>query len=52
MLESMIKNEKWTMRPWKETLKDALSGWTMYIPGVSSSVLLILLPICASLPAD
>ena len=39
MLESMIKNEKWTMRPWKETLKDALSGWTMYIPGVSSSVL-------------
>lgn len=37
MLDSMIKNKTWSMRPWKDSLKDALSGWTMYIPGVSSS---------------
>jgi hypothetical protein len=37
MIKIMIDNKKWTMKPWKATMDNTLSGWTMYIPGVSSS---------------
>jgi hypothetical protein len=37
MLDTMVKEEKWTFRLWKGVIEDQLSSWLMYIPGVSGS---------------
>ena len=37
MLEKMVSVPQWTFRPWRETMDNQLSSWTMYIPGVGSS---------------
>ena len=34
MMESMLSNEKWSLRPWKKTLEDQLGSWLMYVPGM------------------
>lgn len=37
MITEMSSTPKWTLRPWKASLEKQLSGWTMYLPGVSNS---------------
>lgn len=37
MVQQMSSTANWTLRPWRATIEAQLSGWTMYIPGVSSS---------------
>lgn len=37
MIANMSESPKWTLKDWKDTFESQLSGWKMYIPGVSSS---------------
>jgi hypothetical protein len=37
MMESMLSNEKWSLRPWKKTLEDQLGSWLMYVPGMKNT---------------
>ena len=37
MLDMMASAQKWSIRPWKESMESQLGSWSMYIPGVSSS---------------
>ena len=37
MIDLMIKNNDWSLRPWKQVMEDQLSSWLMYIPGMSNS---------------
>jgi hypothetical protein len=37
VLDLMTKNKKWTYRLWQQTIKNQLSSWTMYVPGVGST---------------
>lgn len=37
MMDLMVTNQKWTLRPWKEVMEDQLKSWLLYIPGMSSS---------------
>lgn len=37
MMDSMLANPDWTLRPWKQIMEDQLSSWLMYIPGMSNS---------------
>ncbi len=37
MVDTMIANPDWTLRPWKQIMEDQLGSWLMYIPGMSNS---------------